>query len=299
MTRGVGEIGAILRDMDGEPGVREPAVAGTFYPGGAAEVERAVARLFAGVASGDRPVVGVVCPHAGWVYSGALAARTLAAVRVPPRVIVMCPNHTGRGAGIAVSRAPAWRTPVGDVPIDQPLGAAILHELAAAGVAGAAGDERAHAREHAIEVQVPLLRARQPALQLTAIVVAHLDPDACSALGQAIARAVARLGLAWGDDVMIVASSDMNHFADEATTRRKDGRALAALATGNPATLLAVVDGEGISMCGARPAAALLACAATLGAPPPELVGYTTSGAVSGDLDRVVGYAGALIATPP
>ena len=281
-----------------EAPIRDPAVAGTFYPARPAEVEQALARLFAGVTPSERRAVGVVCPHAGWSYSGALAARTLAAVHVPPRVIVMCPNHTGRGAAIAVSRAPAWRTPTGDVPIDQPMATAILTELKAAGVDGAAGDERAHAREHAIEVQLPLLRARQPALQLTAIVLAHLDGDQCAVLGRALAAAVARLGLRWGEDVMIVASSDMNHFADEATTRKKDARALAALTTGDPATLLDVVDGERISMCGARPAAVLLACAAALGAPAPEVIGYTTSGAVSGDLDRVVGYAGAVVPLP-
>lgn len=278
--------------------IRDPAVAGTFYPGRPAEVARAVAGLFADTIDGGRRAIGVVCPHAGWVYSGALAARTLAAVHVPPHVIVLCPNHTGRGVPIAVSRVSAWRTPAGDVAIDQPLAAAILDALAAAGVSGAAGDERAHAREHAIEVQVPLLLARQPALQLTAIVVAHLDTAACVALGRALATAAAGLGLRWGEDVMIVASSDMNHFADERTTRRKDARALAALTTGDPSMLLDVVDGEDISMCGARPAAALLACAAAVGAPAPEIVGYTTSGAVSGDLERVVGYAGALVPAP-
>jgi hypothetical protein len=280
------------------PSVREPAVAGTFYPGRAVEVEQALRRMFAGVPTGERHAVGVVCPHAGWMYSGALAARTLASVHVPPRVIVVCPNHTGRGVPIAVSRAAAWRTPLGDVPVDDALADAILDELGAAGVRGAAADERAHAREHAIEVQLPLLHARQPALRLTAIVLAHLDPAECARVGRAIAAAAARLGLAWGHDVMIVASSDMNHFDDEATTRQKDAVALAALATGDPARLLAVVDGERISMCGARPAAALLACARAVGAPPPELVGYTTSGAVSGDLDRVVGYAGAVVPTP-
>lgn len=280
------------------PAVRAPAVAGTFYPGRARELEHAVSRLFADLPRGERAAVGVVCPHAGWIYSGPLAARTLAAVRVPPRVIALCPNHTGRGAPIAVSRAPAWHTPQGDVAIDLELGAAVLAALTAAGVVGAAGDERAHAREHAIEVQVPLLVARQPALRLTAIVLAHLDLETCEAVGAALAAAVAGLGLRWGEDVMLLASSDMNHFDDEATTRRKDARALAALATGDPATLLDVVDGEGISMCGARPAAVLLACARAVGAPTPELVGYTTSGAVSGELDRVVGYAGALVPAP-
>jgi AmmeMemoRadiSam system protein B len=281
--------------MDPQPAVRDPAVAGTFYPSRPHDVEHALRRLFAGVELSERHAVGVVCPHAGWMYSGALAARTLSSVHVPPRVIVMCPNHTGRGVPISVSKAPAWRTPTADVPIDAQLADAILEELRVAGVRGAGADERAHAREHAIEVQLPLLHERQPGLQLTAIVLAHLEPEECARLGRAIAAAVARLGLCWGEDVMIVASSDMNHFDDEATTRQKDALALAALATGDGARLLSVVDGAGISMCGARPAAALLACAHAVGAPAPELVGYTTSGAVSGDLERVVGYAGAVV----
>ena len=119
--------------MDAQAAIRDPAVAGTFYPARPAEVEQALTRLFAGTGGAiARRAVGVVCPHAGWIYSGALAARTLAAVRVPPRVIVLCPNHTGRGPAIAVSRAAAWRTPTGDVPIDQAMAAAARHPASAA-----------------------------------------------------------------------------------------------------------------------------------------------------------------------
>ncbi len=282
----------------GDVVTREPAVAGRFYPGTRAEIDGALARLFAGAPPTARPALGVVVPHAGWMYSGALAARTLAAVAVPERVLVLCPNHTGRGARVSVSMAPAWRTPHGEVPVDRGLGAVLLDELAADPVRGAAADEAAHAREHAIEVLVPLLLARQPSLHLVPVVLGGLAPGECRRLAAAIVRAWRRLGLVPGADVMLVASSDMNHFEDEVETRRRDRLALDALASGDPERLLDTVDGHDISMCGARPVATLLACAQELAAAPPELVGYTTSAAVNGDTERVVGYAGAVVPAP-
>jgi AmmeMemoRadiSam system protein B len=279
----------------GDVAMREPAVAGRFYPGTKAEIDGALARLFSGTPPPARAALGVVLPHAGWMYSGTLAARTLAMVDVPPRVVVFCPNHTGRGQRVAVSMAPSWRTPSADVPVDRGLGAVLLDELAADPVRGAAADESAHAREHAIEVLVPLLLARQPGLHIVPVVLASLTPGECRKVAGALVRAWSRLGLVPGTDVMVVASSDMNHFEDEVETRRRDKLALDALATGSPDQLLDTVDGHDISMCGARPVATLLACAEQLGGPRPQLVGYTTSAAVTGDTDRVVGYAGAVV----
>lgn len=279
----------------GDVATREPAVAGRFYPGTKEEIEGVLAKLFAGPPPPAQVAIGAVVPHAGWIYSGGLAARTLASVAVPARVVILCPNHTGRGARVAVSMAPSWRTPVGEVAVDRGLGAVLLDELAADPVRGAAADEAAHAREHAIEVLVPLLRARRPDVHIVPVVLGGLTPMECRKVASALVRAGARLGLAPGADVMVVASSDMNHFEDEAETRRRDRLALDALATGDPEKLLDTVDGHDISMCGARPVATLLACAAELGAGRPQLVGYTTSAAVSGDTERVVGYAGAIV----
>jgi len=270
--------------------VREPAVAGRFYPGTAAELAGELAVLFRGAPVTAARALAVMCPHAGWVYSGALAARTIAQVGVPPRVVVMCPNHTGRGARVAIGAHGGWRVPGAEVPIDEPLATRILEEAAA--IRGARADDAAHAGEHAIEVLVPLLLARQPALRLVPIVVGHLDVAECTALGGALARAIG------ADDVLVVASSDMSHYLPDDECRRRDRVALEALATGDPATLLATVDDHAISMCGARPAAAMLAYARARHAPPPRLIGYATSGDASGDRARVVGYAGAVIDAP-
>ncbi|MBZ0236654.1 MAG: AmmeMemoRadiSam system protein B, partial [Deltaproteobacteria bacterium] len=136
---------------------------------------------------------------------------------------------------------------------------------------------------------------RQPALRLVPVVLSSLSPGECRKVAAALVRAWARLGLEPGKDVMVVASSDMNHFEDEVETRRRDKLALEALATGDADRLLDTIDGHDISMCGARPVATLLACAEQLGGARPHLVGYTTSAAVTGDTDRVVGYAGAVV----
>ncbi len=267
-------------------------MAGSFYPAAAAEVGRQVAALFAGAPAADEVALGVMCPHAGWIYSGALAARTLAAVRVPARVVVLCPNHTGDGARVAVMARGAWHLPGAVIPVDEPLAALILDE--ARGLRGARADATAHAREHAIEVLLPLLRARQPALRLVPIVVGGLDAAECVALGEALARAVARLP-AGDDDVLVVASSDMSHYLADAECRRRDGLALDALVGGDPAALVAAVVAHDVSMCGVRPAAAMLAYARRRGAALPRLIGYATSGDASGDRARVVGYAGVIV----
>src|SRR5215208_1976344 len=152
--------------------VRSPAVAGRFYPGTAAEVSAAVAQLYPPHPGPGRDAAAVMCPHAGWIYSGKLAARTLAEVVVPERVIALCPNHTGLGARVAVFASGAWKVPGTSVTIDEELATAVLEE--AHGVRGCRADGEAHVFEHAIEVLVPLLLARQPALRLVPVVVGSL-----------------------------------------------------------------------------------------------------------------------------
>jgi AmmeMemoRadiSam system protein B len=269
--------------------IRAPAVAGRFYPGTAAQIADALRTMMPPAA--PRAAAAVMCPHAGWVYSGKVAGNVLAHVDVPARVVVMCPNHTGRGARVSIMTAGAWRTPVGDVPVDEPLAAAIAEE--AAGIRGARPDRAAHEAEHAIEVLVPMLVARQPGLRLVPIVVGPIDTEECTALGQAIARAVATVR----EPVLVVASSDMSHYLPDAETRRRDKLALHALVSGDEAALMRVCDEHEVSMCGVRPAAAMLAYARARGAGAPELVGYATSGDAFGDRASVVGYAGVIV--PP
>ena len=260
---------------------REPAVAGTFYPAAPAAAAAEVARLVVSDAAPAR-AVAVVSPHAGWRYSGALAGKLFAGVEVPERVLVIAPNHTGNGSRASVWPDGAWRLPGVEVPTDTGFVAALL---AASPLLRA--DREAHEEEHAIEVLLPLLAARQPALRIAAVVLGGLSFRECETLGQAVAGAVATAA----DPTLIVASSDMSHYLADDEARDVDRLALAPLAAADPRGLYDTVRAHGISMCGYIPATVALIAARALGATRASVVGYATSADAGGDPDRVVGYA--------
>lgn len=283
--------------------LRAPAVAGQFYPGRERELAREVERSFRAAAPPVAGVVGVVMPHAGYVYSGAVAGETIARVEVPGRVVVLGPNHTGMGAPISLFPGGRWEMPFGEVPVDDELLGLLAEELPHAEM-----DTGAHLREHSIEVQLPFLWYRAigqgpaepargprsggiPPFLLSPVVLSHLPARLCREAGQALARAVTRVG----EPVLIVASSDMNHYESEAVTQKKDLAALSPLLQLDPDGLLDTVARGDISMCGAIPAAVMLHAALALGASKAALVRHTTSGETSGDYDHVVGYAGVII----
>jgi AmmeMemoRadiSam system protein B len=260
---------------------REPAVAGRFYPGNAAVLSAEVAG-FLPAAKAD-PCLGLVAPHAGYLYSGAIAGATYARVKVPDRAIVLCPNHTGRGARASLSPDDAWRLPGGEVPIDAGLG----RSLEASGLV--TPDREAHRGEHAIEVQLPFLLARNPKVRIAALCLADLSFERCAALGEAVASTAREHG------ALVVASSDMSHYLPAEVARAKDQLALDRLLALDPEGLHAVVNREDLSMCGYIPATVMLCATIALGAKMAELVRYGNSGEASGDLESVVGYAGILV----
>ncbi len=263
--------------------VREPAVAGRFYTADASSLGGEVDR-YVGAPRQRFPALGLVAPHAGYVYSGAIAGAVYARVAVPGRVIVLGPNHTGLGARAALWPDGAWRTPLGDVPVDPALTAAL----------GASPlvrhDTGAHRLEHALEVQLPFLQRARPDVAIAALCLAHLSFDECDALGRTVAEAARAAG------ALVVASSDMSHYLPAREAREKDDRAIARILALDPEGLYGVVHAEAISMCGIIPATVMLVAARALGASRAELVRYGHSGEVSGDDDRVVGYAGMLVA---
>lgn len=261
--------------------IRPPAVAGRFYPGRADALAAEVARCLGDGGASERHVA-VVAPHAGYVYSGAIAGRVFRATTVPRRVVVLAPNHTGRGARVAVWPRGAFALPGAEVPVDEELAARLI-----ASGAGFVADHEAHRAEHALEVELPLLLARQPALVVTPVIVGGLDGAACIALGRALAQAVAALD----DEVLVVASSDMSHYLADDVTREIDGHAIAPMLACDAAQLYDVVEREDISMCGVLPATVALAYATARGATRGTLVAYGTSGDTFGERDRVVGYA--------
>ncbi len=261
---------------------REPAVAGRFYPGSEEPLWVEVTALL-GPPTPSRPALGVLVPHAGYVYSGKVAGETYARVEVPGRAVVLCPNHTGFGARVALWPEGGWRTPLGRVPVDAELTAALracpLVE----------DDRAAHLREHALEVQLPFLQARRPDVAIAALCLGPLSADACEELGRAVAVAVR------ARPALLVASSDMSHYLPAEVARALDERALARFLALDARGLHETVRQEEISMCGVVPATVMLAAARELGATRAELVRYANSGDVSGDRESVVGYAGAVV----
>jgi len=265
--------------------VRQPAVAGQFYPGRPPDLLAAVRECLDPEAT-PRPAILAICPHAGYVYSGPTAGKTFSRVTIPRRVIVVGPNHRGAGAAAAVMSQGQWLTPLGPVALDAELGQRLL-----SGSRILSEDARAHHMEHSLEVQVPFLQVLQPDLLLLPICLGWLDFDQCAEIGHDLAQAIAGLG----EPVLLVASTDMTHYESAAAARAKDSQALERVLSLDPQGLYEIVRVRGISMCGVLPATACLAAAIELGATSAELVEYTNSGAVSGDFAQVVGYAGLIV----
>jgi MEMO1 family protein len=267
--------------------VRHPAVAGRFYPRDEKSLREEV-ETYLSQTPKQKPVraAGCIVPHAGYMYSGHVAGAVFASLEIPQLCLVMCPNHTGVGRALAIVSEGAWETPLGNVAIDNSFAAALkqrcplLHE-----------DSTAHRNEHAIEVELPFLQVRQPQLRFVPIALGTSRFDALEQFGEAIADVIA----AQDDPVLIVASSDMNHYESDAITRVKDRSAIKPILALDARALYDVVTQQNISMCGFGPAVAMLTAAKKLGAKSAELVKYATSGDVSGDRDLVVGYAGVLV----
>jgi AmmeMemoRadiSam system protein B len=268
---------------------RHPAVAGRFYPSDSDDLRAEAEGYLSQDNSKKQPPVralGCIVPHAGYVYSGHVAGAVFARVEVPRRCIVLCPNHTGVGRALAVMSEGVWQTPLRDVPIDAALAAALKQRFPAL-----QEDSTAHRAEHAAEVELPFLLLRQPELRFVPIALGTGQFEVLEQFGKALADVVA----AQSDPILIVASSDMNHYESDAVTRAKDHRAIERILTLDPRGLFDVVTQQDISMCGFGPAVVMLTAARQLGAKSAELVKYATSGDVSGDRDMVVGYAGVAV----
>lgn len=267
--------------------MRQPAVADQFYPGSPEALARAINKFI----PADDPSVSkqkalaVVLPHAGYVYSGALAAKTLNSVKIPKTVILIGPNHRGQGVPGALSTV-TWNMPFGTVQADKELCDLILQQSPSIKV-----DELAHRYEHSLEVQLPFLQMLQKELSIVPLTVARLSFPLCEEIAEALARAITLSAR----DILIVASSDMNHYESRKSTTQKDRLALQCMEQFSPESLYHTVIDNRISMCGVIPVVLALLAAKTLGASNCRLVGYTDSGYVSGDTEQVVGYAGVVI----
>jgi MEMO1 family protein len=265
--------------------LRHPAVAGQFYP---RNPKTLLADLVSYLSPSAEPIhaLGCVVPHAGYMYSGHVAGAVYAHLDIPELCIVMCPNHTGLGHPLSIMTNGAWETPLGVATIDSALATALMDRFPVL-----IDDADAHRKEHAIEVQLPFLQAKRPDFRFVPIAIGTPQYEALEGLGRAIGEVLGERS----DRVLMLASSDMNHYEGDAITRVKDQKAIETILALDPRALYEVVIGENISMCGYGPTVVMLTAAKLLGATKAELVKYATSGDISGDREMVVGYAGMVV----
>jgi AmmeMemoRadiSam system protein B len=284
--------------------VRTPAVAGRFYPGRTEELLREVREFTStgktAIETGHIAAIGCVAPHAGYIYSGAVAGAVYSRLKIPERCVILCPNHTGKGPPLAIMASTTWQTPLGEVAADADMSARLLHRFPAL-----QEDSAAHRAEHAIEVQLPFLQTLRPELKIVPIAIGTSDFGVLRGLGEALAGVISdrREEDRHEEDqkeqrpakTLIIASSDMNHYESDAITRVKDRKAIERVLAMDARGLWDVVMNEDISMCGFGPTVVMLTAAKLLGATSATLVKYATSGDVSGDYESVVGYAGIIV----
>ena len=267
--------------------IRLPAVAGRFYPEDPGQL-RAAVDSFLVHAGKEKRIRARAClvPHAGYVYSGAVAGEVYRRLEVPGRVILIGPRHFPRGAPLAILSDGSWQTPLGMAPVDHQLADEIVRAFPLL-----REDEVAHNAEHSLEVQLPFLQRLTPSFAFVPIVIGHAHWETLEGLGRALAEVIA----AQREPILLIASSDLNHYESDAVTRVKDRKAIEQILALDPRKLLDAVREEKISMCGYAATVATLVAARQLGAERAALVRYATSGEVNGDLDEVVGYAGMIV----
>jgi MEMO1 family protein len=264
--------------------LRLPAVAGRFYPSDPIVLSQAVLRYAASEPQClQLRAKACLLPHAGYMYSGHVAGAVFARLLLPRKIVILGVRHYPRGEPAAILSSGAWRTPLGDAPVDEGLASELRKACPLL-----KEDSVAHSSEHSLEVQLPFLQVLDAEFTFVPIALGTIRFDDLAAIGRGIGQVLA----AAGDEVLLLTSSDMNHYEDDATTRVKDRKAVERLLAMDAPGLYDICRKEKISMCGLGPAVAMLIALEGCGGVKPELVRYATSADVSGDRSAVVGYAG-------
>jgi len=265
--------------------IRTPSVAGTFYPGDRESLQQEVEGF---IRDGDqkKSVIGLISPHAGYIYSGACAGKGFRAVRVPGRVLILGVNHRGAGAPMAVDGNHQWRTPLGDIDVDTELREKLTGNSDVFGI-----DSLAASEEHSLEVQVPFIQVINPEAKIIPVTVGAHDRAMMKRAGEEIAAMIQGKR----EEILMVASTDMSHYVSADDARRLDTLAIEAVKEMDPDRLFDTVYSHRISMCGVAPTYIMMTAAGILGATLGEVIEYTHSGKTSGDYDHVVGYLSAVV----
>ncbi len=267
--------------------IRPATFAGQFYPAQAQDIKKLIAGFI------EPPEFKIDClacmlPHAGYIYSGKVASRTVSGINIKDKVVLLGPNHTGSGEAYSIMTEGAWRTPLGDVNIDSVLAKSILEASEYL-----EEDSLAHASEHSLEVQLPILQYFKKSFEIVPIAFMSDDLSVLKKIGEEIAGVIIRNKLK--DKVLLVASSDMTHYEPKESAEKKDKIAIEAILGLDPDKLMAQIGRLNISMCGYAAVIVMLSAALSLGAKEASLISYQTSADATGDKSAVVGYAGIIV----
>lgn len=266
--------------------IRKPAVAGYFYPAEPARLRAELERCLATPSSSKKKAIGIVAPHAGYKYSGAVAGKLFGQLALPEKFILLSPNHTGNGEPFSIMPRGQWELPMGAAEIDEGLATRFMKNCPLL-----REDALAHQSEHALEVQIPFLQYLKARFRFVPLTLMHISYDHCERVGKALAKTVRESG----EEILLIASSDMNHYESQEFAERKDRLAIDQILALDPKGLYGTVKQNSISMCGIIPTTVMLVAARELGAKKAELVQHATSGDVTGDYSSVVGYASLIV----
>jgi AmmeMemoRadiSam system protein B len=277
--------------------IRKPAVAGMFYESDEDSLRKRIKWCYQhklgpgrlpGKLGNQRSIKGLIAPHAGYVYSGPVAANSyleLAEDGMPETVVILCPNHTGMGSGLATMTNGSWLTPLGEVEIDQEFATELVNYYPLLD-----DDPSAHLQEHSCEVQLPFLQEISTNFQMVPVCMMMQDVETSRELGEAIAHTVAKLGR----DTVVIASTDFTHYQPQEVAQAHDQKVLQAIAKMDEVEMIQRIQEYQVTMCGYGPVTATIEASRIMGAQKTSILQYATSGDTGGDKDSVVGYASAV-----
>lgn len=267
--------------------IRKPAVAGQFYPLSAGEIKKQI-EGFIKIKPGRIDCLACMLPHAGYIYSGMVAAETACGINIKDKIILLGPNHTGYGANFSIMSSGAWQTPLGKINIASGLAESLKKDSNLL-----TEDSLAHLFEHSLEVELPILQYFKNDFEIVPITILCDELNPLKELGKSIANVILKSDLK--DSVMILASSDMTHYEPEADAVKKDKAAIQSIIELNEEGLMKNIRALNITMCGYAPVIAMITASKLLGAKTAKLIKYQTSADVTGDKKSVVGYAGIVV----
>ena len=281
-----------------ELNLRKPAVAGSFYDGDSKSLNIQIENCFSHkIGPGEIPlispkgqnnIVGLISPHAGYIYSGPVAANGFYKIALdgkPGTIIILGPNHRGFGEEVSIMAEGKWKTPLGELEINTDIAEDILRNSKII-----KNDKKAHQYEHSIEVQLPFIQyIFGNNIKFVPICMTRQDINTDIEIARSICSS------AVDKNILIIASSDFTHYETQEYAENVDKQAINAILEFNPKKLYDMIYHQNLTMCGPGPITVMLLACETLGAKKAELLKYATSGDVSGMYDQVVGYASLIV----